>query len=86
MEANRVEFIYSRNGILPPGNVTHVTIDPSVTVIEAEAFWGYRQLKCTELVEGLEKIDEQAFEGCTSLENVNIPSTINSIGAGAFWG
>jgi hypothetical protein len=86
MEANRVEFIYSRMGILPPKNVTHVTIDPSVKVIEASAFIRCTKLIHVELVEGLEKIDEWAFEGCTSLENVFIPSTINRIGYGAFEG
>jgi hypothetical protein len=87
MEANRVEFIYgSRNGIRETWNMTHVTIDPSVTVIKALAFFGYTNLIHVELVEGLETIELRAFQDCTSLENVFIPSTVKTIGSWAFRG
>ena len=85
MEANRVEFMYSTNRTRPPSNVTHVKIEPSVTVISAGAFDGCTKLIHVELVEGLERIEKGAFDGCTSLENVIIPSSVKTLEAWAFY-
>lgn len=41
-------------------------------------------IKVLNLNEGLETIDDNAFNGCSSLEKVNLPSSLRTIGAWAF--
>ena len=55
-----------------PRDVTHVKVDPTVKVIGEEAFMGRRKLRSA------------AFQGCTLLERINIPSTVKAIGVTAF--
>ena len=43
-------------------------------------------LKDINLPEGLERIYENAFEGCVSIESMIIPSTVTEIGRSAFEG
>jgi hypothetical protein len=70
-----------------PRNVTHVKVDPTVKVIgDGPAFYYWRRLIIVELNEGLEWIDEGAFQDCTSLTSIRIPSTVKEIGLEAFMG
>jgi hypothetical protein len=85
-ESSNELFLYtgqSRDEI--PRNVTHAkVVHPAVKVIGGSAFWGCRQLRSVELYEGLERIDKGAFQLCTSLERITIPSTVKVIGWQAF--
>ena len=76
-------FIYNGVGGVPM-NVIHVRVDPSVTVIPAEAFKNRRQLEVVELPEGLIRIENEAFHSCETLKRINIPSTVTEIGNCAF--
>ena len=67
-----------------PSNVTHVTVDPSVKVIEDWAFERCRRLTTAELPEGLERIGRCAFQHCKRLCHINIPSTVKVICGYAF--
>jgi len=70
-----------------PDDVTHVRVDPFVNRIGENAFHCCRQLINVELCEGrLEHIDRGAFENCTSLKSINIPSSVKVIGKEAFSG
>ena len=42
-------------------------------------------IKAYAIKEGTEVICDEAFRGCTSLEQINIPDSVTSIGDGAFW-
>ena len=52
--------------------------------LEKGAFWGYAKLQYIELPSGLNKIPDFAFTGCTSLETITIPKTVETIGKGVF--
>jgi len=67
-----------------PYSVTHVRVDPSVTVIPQSAFDGCEKLEEVELPEGLITIGINAFYGCASLKRINFPSTLEEIGESAF--
>ena len=56
----------------------------SVTVIAEDAFDGYSNLADVTVEEGIKIIDEYAFNYCQKLESVKLPSTVQSIGKGAF--
>ena len=55
-----------------------------VTKIASAAFRGNKKLKSVFLPDGIVEICYYAFMDCTSLKTVNIPSTIETIGACAF--
>jgi hypothetical protein len=79
-------YIYTGQSDVPT-DITHVkVVDPSVKVIGEESFCDCNQLINVELCEGLERIDEWAFSGCTSLTSIIIPSTVKVIGKDAFSG
>ena len=61
-----------------------LTIPASIRKIGSGAFYWNNQLEELNLTEGLEIIEEGAFEDCTSLEEVRIPSTVIMIGGNAF--
>ena len=44
------------------------------------------QIRSVRLPEGVKKIEENAFRGCSMLESVSLPATLESIGFGAFYG
>ena len=69
-----------------PEDVTHSRIDSSVTVIPERSFYSCCQLGEVELPEGLIRIESGAFQGCETLERINIPSTVEEIGDHAFFG
>jgi hypothetical protein len=85
MDSDDEPFLYigqSMNEI--PLEVTHVRVDLSVKEIGENAFYDCNQLRNVELCDGLERIDCGAFEGCTLLERIIIPSTVKVIGVTAF--
>ena len=53
-----------------PGDITHVRVDPTVTIIPERAFEGRDNLHVVELPEGLTKIERQAFLRCLRLKTV----------------
>ena len=78
-------FVYmGEGGPRLPDDVVHVRVDPSVTMIHAEAFKDRTKLEDVELHEGLLEIRHTAFRNCTSLKRMKIPSTVTLIGDSAF--
>ena len=63
-----------------PRDVTHVRVDPSVTVIPPCALAHHDNLLEVELPEGLTEIKRNAFGSCKSLKTINLPSTLQEIG------
>ena len=62
---------------------TQIVVPDSVKSILDYAFEGNDAVE-VKLHEGIEKIGNQAFTHCSSLERINIPSTVKRIGRGAF--
>lgn len=74
------------NGTFAGSKLTAFTVNNGVTSIGRKAF-----LKCTSLKtltisnnSSLERLDEYAFYGCSSLQQVTLPASIKEIGAYAF--
>ena len=67
-----------------PEHVTHVTVDPSITVIPSAEFRYCSYLTAVELPDGLKTIGESAFLFCKTLKSIDIPSTVTEIDARAF--
>ena len=62
---------------------TQIVVPNFVKSILDYAFEGNDTME-VKLAEGLEKIGNQAFTHCSSLERINIPSTVKRIGRGVF--
>eukprot|EP00571_Detonula_confervacea_P000103 CAMPEP_0172326988 /NCGR_PEP_ID=MMETSP1058-20130122/58221_1 /TAXON_ID=83371 /ORGANISM="Detonula confervacea, Strain CCMP 353" /LENGTH=582 /DNA_ID=CAMNT_0013043905 /DNA_START=106 /DNA_END=1855 /DNA_ORIENTATION=+ len=80
---NEVHIIYM-GGDAVTEDVTHVRVDPSVTVIRSETFRFCLNLQEVELPEGLLKVESRAFSQCKLLTKIIIPSTVEEIGSEAF--
>ena len=65
-------------------DVTHIRVDPSVTVLSEGVFEDRGKLEVVELPEGLISIEDCVFYCCSSLMRINIPSTVTSIGERVF--
>ena len=65
------------------GNIGKVTMPRSLRVIGKESFVSCRNLREAEFNKGLREIGDQAFM-YTALENVQLPSSVEWIGSGAF--
>lgn len=67
-------------------SVTSINIPASVTSIKAGAFMGCSMLKTCEFAEGttISAIPEYCFEFCTSLERIEVPTSVKSIEMYAF--
>ncbi len=84
--------MYDYSSDLPPweddvgntNNVKTVRFEMGVTSVGEYAFAGYRGLTTVDLGY-VKKIGAGAFRACRSLENIEMPSTIESIGRYAFW-
>ena len=73
---DREEDVYIYNGADEvPMDVIYVRVDPSVTVIPDNAFNDRRKLEEVDLLEGLIRIEKNAFFACNSLKRINLPST-----------
>lgn len=66
--------------------VTRIRLPGTVRRIAEGGLDYYRGLKTAELDDGLEEISREAFYCCESLEEVNVPASVRSIGAYAFSG
>jgi len=73
-----------RDGV--PKDVVKVRVHPSIVEVEDFSFRHCKHLKEVVLNEGITKIGDQAFIGCTSLESITLPSTVTEIGVFAFTG
>ena len=72
-------------GFLPiAGSVQSIVIGEGVTGICANAFLGFDRLTSVTLPESLKRIGQGAFDGCRSLEELDIPAGVEDIGAYAF--
>ncbi len=60
------------------------TADITARIIDENAFLNCKELNSVSLNEGVEAIEPYAFYCCHSLEKVEIPSTVKTIGQGAF--
>lgn len=85
----------SQNGILyskdmtqlllyPYGKEGSFTVPDSVTVIGSAAFANCENLHNIILQEGLQKIEESAFQECIHLQTIKIPDTVTKIDSNAF--
>jgi hypothetical protein len=83
---NAQVFVYmGAGGASIPHDVVRVRVDPSVTSIPADAFYGRKKLTEVELCEGLVEIGEHAFAHCDhSITKINIPNSLRRINEGAF--
>ena len=72
-------FVYVEGAVVPD-YVVRARVDPSVTVIPAEAFRDRVQLMEVQLPEGLLEIGEKTFHGCNLSWKMKLPSTLKVIG------
>lgn len=71
------------------GNEVKIRYDETPTLKQSEIRGGsssYQNISYAEIYDNQTTIDSGAFQGCTSLENVNIPKTIVSVKDNAFNG
>ena len=57
-----------------------------LTILPKDTFSGCTRLQNISGLEGIEKIDESAFEGCEFFDQIYIPSSVTEIGKSAFNG
>jgi hypothetical protein len=68
---DNIIFVYTGEQDVP-SDVTHVIIDRSVKIIPERAFYNRQKLVSVEMHDGVEKIEEQAFQGCISLRGIKL--------------
>ena len=66
--------------------ITAVVMEPGVTSIGYQAFYGCSRLTSVTIPEGVTSIGDYAFYKCSRLTSVTIPEGVTSIGASAFHG
>jgi hypothetical protein len=76
-------FVYLGGEQEVPGNVKHVVIDKSVTIIPVRAFWNRTKLVSIKFHDKIEKIEGGAFNRCWSLRRVKLLG-VKEIGKCAF--
>ena len=76
-----VVFEYMGEGCAVPKDVIIVRFHPSVIEVEDEAFSYCKQLREVVFNDGLQKIGHSAFDHCTSLSSITLPSTVTEISA-----
>lgn len=65
-------------------NVARIKLPKTIKVIEEDAFDRVSCLEKVELNEGLETIEDEAFNGCENIQAISFPSTLKKIGEWAF--
>ena len=73
MEEPEYYIFTGREGEVIPDHVTHVLIDKALKFVRASAFARHRKIIEMICHDGVEKIEEYAFNGCRSLRRVIIP-------------
>ncbi|MBQ6553185.1 MAG: leucine-rich repeat domain-containing protein [Clostridia bacterium] len=81
------DFVLLGDGVLVAylGNPRYVTI-PSYVKAVADVFYASEEVEEVIISEGVERINDSAFFGCTALEKVEIPNSVKKIGDWAFYG
>ncbi len=77
-----------------PNNTTAITIPNTVKTIKTKAFVSLKNVKSLVIPYGVEVIEENAFgynyydgdDCCSSLESIDLPESLKTIGQGAFYG
>mmetsp|Transcript_4159 Transcript_4159/g.9750 ORF Transcript_4159/g.9750 Transcript_4159/m.9750 type:complete len:728 (-) Transcript_4159:122-2305(-) len=82
-------FVYQggySEGLAGSEALTHILIDSYATVICKSVFRNCQRLVEVDFRDGaeLKSIRERAFESCTALEKVSVPSTVTEVGKRAF--
>ena len=72
-DGDNIMFVYMGGEQVVPDDVTHVRIHKSVKIIPAYAFQYRRNLVSVETHNEIEKVEEFAFCGCTSLRGIKLP-------------
>lgn len=81
------EHIFENNNDMMDGYLKSVKLSNLITVIPKYAFRNQKvYLTKLTLPENLIRIEDEAFNGCTKLDNLIIPATVNHIGKLAFGG
>ena len=65
-------------------NITSVTLNNNVKIIDQKAFSGSTKLQKVVLGMNVEKIKDEAFYHCESLTSIQLPETLTEIGTSAF--
>jgi len=76
-------FIYMGGDQVVPNNVRRVRIDKSVKIIPRSAFFHCQRLIDVEFHDGIDRIEQRAFNNCISLKSVKLLG-VKIIGDGAF--
>jgi hypothetical protein len=81
-------FIYTGQAkrLFPRGRgMSHVSIQPPVKKLRQGAFKSKRTIHQVDFYDGLLGIGRQSFQSCHSLEQLQIPRTVQIIGTNAFY-
>jgi len=82
----RGELQWEGDGPEVPRDVESIIVDPSVTEIGKNAFYGCSKLTSIEIPSSVTSVGAYAFDRCQSLTNVVIPDSFTEIGHFAFYG
>ena len=74
-EASDDVFEYTDNGQIVEKDVVSVRFHPSAIEVRNEAFKDCNKLQEVVLNDGLRDIGESAFQSCSALQRITIPST-----------
>ena len=83
--SSEVEFEYTGEGCSVPKDVTIVRFHPSVGEVEDRAFEDCNYLREVIFNERLQKIGASAFNYCSSLSSITLPSTVIEVEYNAFY-
>lgn len=72
-------------GVFLGCGIESLVIPSNIKKIDVQAFYYCPNLKSVDLEDGVETIEEKAFENCEVLESVTIPSSVNAIDEYAFY-
>ena len=78
-------FVNSPSSYPDNSTLVSVTFGENINYVGNYSFMNFKSLKKVELNDGLVDIYNNAFNFCTSLQSIVIPSTVTSIGQSAFF-
>ncbi len=81
-------IVFTRSKYQGDGSIVIPAIFDGVTVTEIEnnSFKNYAKLKSVSIPDGIVKIGDYSFYGCTGITEINLPDSVSSIGQYAFMG